>query len=307
MRCPYYLVFNYWCFTTTSVGYNHPTARLQLQILRVINSLPKNISSPQVSFRLCQPNPKEVDASYSYVNARTWSQLSQAVRMPNPGFPAENLVELYHEGQVSVATLPDSGVTRVIYKDVHEIPGLLTNLPSNPKSYPILPGKARGIDETVSKVEDAIKDVVEDAGYTEVTEFQDAQMDSTGWSEHGRGLDDNAPASDFILSEARKHAARVIIYAYRRFVSRRRGVGRSGLSAKLDRLFCSCLEEAQRIGWNSREPYRKVYLGALPPILLCLEEARKITFAAKADVKEHSKDVELLEREDLGKRRTELV
>lgn len=276
------------CRCLCLLGYNHPTARLQLQILRVINSLPKNISSP-------------------YVNARTWSQLSQAVRMPNPGFPAENLVELYHEGQVSVATLPDSGVTRVIYKDVHEIPGLLTNLSSNPKSYPILPGKARGIDETVSKVEDAIKDVVEDAGYTEVTEFQDAQMDSTGWSEHGRGLDDNAPASDFILSEARKHAARVIIYAYRRFVSRRRGVGRSGLSAKLDRLFCSCLEEAQRIGWNSREPYRKVYLGALPPILLCLEEARKITFAAKADVKEHSKDVELLEREDLGKRRTELV
>lgn len=107
-------------------------AGLRLEILRVIISLPKDFShfpnlSSYVSFHLCQS--KGTDLWNSYITARTWNQLVKAVCKSTLGFPAENLVQLYHESEVPVPGAPASGVTRVIYKEIHDILRLLTYPP----------------------------------------------------------------------------------------------------------------------------------------------------------------------------------
>jgi hypothetical protein len=140
--------------------------------------------------------------------------------------------------------------------------------------------------------EDAFKNDFE--GYVEATELSDTQIAGT------------ALAPDFVPSESQKSAASLILHAYRRFVIRRRGVSLSGLLAELDRHFSLCLEEAQHIKWPSKHTYRKVYLGALPHMLLCLGEAHKCAMSAKNEAKERFKVAQHLELDEIGKRQTAL-
>jgi hypothetical protein len=188
------------------------------------------------------------------------------------------------------------------------------------KSYPVRSGKGQEVaaEEAVTKDESEVgntiaggdaQDDFEEVFESDIdpTAFYDTQMDGTAGSEHRAGPLGEGPAADYVPSRAENHAARVIQHAYRRFVLRGRGVGLSGLSAELDPLFSLCLVEAQHIRLQPGEVYRKVYLGALPHILLCLEEVHKIMLAAKADVKERFKVADPLELEELGNRQTELV
>jgi hypothetical protein len=133
VRCSYHLLFNYWYQLTILVGYNIPTAGLWLEILQVIISLLEDPSmfsnlSPYVSFHLFN-GEKLTHLSDSYTDARTWKELIQAVCKSTVGSPAENLVQLYRESEVPVSSTPAEGITRVIYKNIHDIPRLLTNPP----------------------------------------------------------------------------------------------------------------------------------------------------------------------------------
>lgn len=165
---------------------------------------------------------------------------------------------------------------------------------------PASKGENKERDALASGGDDAvIKDVLE--GHVETAEFSE-----TG-THDGTELHDKALPPNFISSEAQKHAANAILYAYRRLVSRRRGVGLGQLPVGLDRIFTSCLEEARCIHWPSGHIYRKLYLGALPTILLCLKKVLEVIAAAKSEVKERSKVAEHLELEELRNQQTELV
>jgi hypothetical protein len=121
---------------------------------------------------------------------------------------------------------------------------------------------------------------------------------------------DEASAPDFIPSEIEKQAARVLLHAYqRRRVARQRGLTKSSQSRmELSRIFSLCLKEAQRLQWASQERiYRMVYLGALPHILLCLEEVYKHALSAKTEAKERMKIAKNLELEKLGRLKSELL
>jgi hypothetical protein len=124
------------------------------------------------------------------------------------------------------------------------------------------------------------------------------------------GSTDKAPAPDFVPSEIEKQAARILLHTYqRRQVARQRGVTKlPRLQMELSRIFSLCLEEAQLLQWPSQEHiYRKVYLGALPHILLCLEEVHKHIHSAKSAAKERMKVAKGLDLEKLGRLQTEIV
>jgi hypothetical protein len=63
----------------------------------------------------------------SYVNARNWDDLVTAVHKSTLGFPADKLVELCHENEVSAPQTPVLNVERVTYKHIHDILGLLNH------------------------------------------------------------------------------------------------------------------------------------------------------------------------------------
>jgi len=125
-------------------------------------------------------------------------------------------------------------------------------------------------------------------------------------TEAGARSTDKGSDQDFVPSENHKNAARVLLRAYRRCVSRRRGVIKPQSSAELARYFTLCLKE-EHTKWPLGHIYRKVYLGALPHILLCLEEVHSIKYSEKTEAKERMKVAKHLELEQLGKRQTELA
>jgi hypothetical protein len=113
-----------------------------------------------------------------------------------------------------------------------------------------------------------------------------------------------------MFSEIKKQAAGVLLRAYQRHrVARQCLVTKSPwLQMELACMFSLCLEEARRIQWPSHERvYRKVYLGALPHILLCLEEVHKHALSSKTEAKERIKVAENLELEELERLLTALV
>ena len=118
----------------------------------------------------------------------------------------------------------------------------------------------------------------------------------------------STPYQGLVHSDVEKRAAAVLLRAYRHRISRRRDtITKFRFSPELTRLFDRCLEEAQRMKWPSKHIFRKIYLGALPHILFCLEKALEGVTAAKSEVKERFNVAEHLELEELGKRQTELA
>lgn len=118
---------------------------------------------------------------------------------------------------------------------------------------------------------------------------------------------EKARYQDLVPSDIEKHAAAVLLHAYQNRLSRWQLRTVKSQTSKLSRIYSVCLKTASHMIWPSRHIYRKLYLGALPHILLCLEEARKSVVSAKAEIKERSLVTTNMELEESGKRQTELV
>lgn len=105
---------------------------------------------------------------------------------------------------------------------------------------------------------------------------------------------EQAPA----LSKEELDAAAYIAYVYRRILSRRRGIAKKGAAADRNRSYLLYSEGPFVSGLKGR--YRKLYLGALPLIWVCLESMLKNVTGSKRAVRsrmlavEHTKYDELL-------------
>jgi hypothetical protein len=100
-------------------------------------------------------------------------------------------------------------------------------------------------------------------------------------------------------------AASIIQNAYRccqRSASHRHG-SVSSVTAR-DRSFKACLAEAQKIAWIGGNYYRKLFLGPLPHVLLCLEKVGSYAVTTREQVKKLTVTAEGQELQDLSKQQT---
>jgi hypothetical protein len=255
-----------------------------------------------------------------------------AVRKSTLGFPADRLAGFCHETGVFELQGPVRKVKRVNHWDRYNaIPRLLTQLSPLESVrgfaslsvhiiysiHPLFKGKSSSVmaDDCLVIGEDRPDDISDVGNTTVETQDEGDVFEDLSVVTHDShivtdvGSIDKAPAQDFIPSEIEKQAARILLHAYqRRQVARQRGVTESPrLQMELSRIFSLCLEEAQHLQWPSQgRIYRKIYLGALPHILLCLEEIHKHAYAVKTEARERMKVAKNLELEELGRLQTVL-
>ena len=109
-------------------------------------------------------------------------------------------------------------------------------------------------------------------------------------------------------TEQEIHAATVILRAYRLAMSRRQGRPKAGLPEARAQLYALYQEEARNIQWcNGGSYYRKVFLGPLPHLLLCVQEIEKHGKSVKERVKKKTLMAKGDELDELSKEQTELA
>jgi hypothetical protein len=117
-----------------------------------------------------------------------------------------------------------------------------------------------------------------------------------------------ATHSSINLTEQEIHAATVVLRAYRSAISRRQGRPKASLPAARARLYALYQEEARNIQWRNRGSYyRKLFLGPLPHLLLCVQEIGKYAKLAKERVKKKTLTARGDELDELSKQQTELA
>jgi hypothetical protein len=136
-------------------------------------------------------------------------------------------------------------------------------------------------DEDDAQAQDATDDIVEEVDEEAISQAvtSDALLVTTYSDEH-------------------RAAVRKIWSAYRLFHSKRQAESKGGLTASRNLLYKECLAELATLEFP-RTYYRRLFLGPLPHILLCLRAAHDHAWKSKNVVKNRMKVAKHLDYEEL--------
>ncbi|KAI9453661.1 hypothetical protein BJY52DRAFT_1418183 [Lactarius psammicola] len=203
------------------------------------------------------PSPEAVVFHRRYTNSRRWADLAEALYQ-STNSPLDHLVRLHLESS------PDSGpqipgVDLITFRDMITIPNILQSRTGGPQittigsqestggSYVVTAGQAMATGGT-----DGTGDLTASQRFEEVAEYSADDVPDTG---DGEGSD-------------RLKEALIIQRAARRYLLKHVEGGSSDeLKIGRDRHFEACKASANAV--HAR--YRKIYLGPIPHLLLCLE------------------------------------
>jgi hypothetical protein len=275
-----------------------------------------------------------------YFEATQWGHLAMAVEQSTNNSPMDEMVQLLQEGRIRGPLFPAPGVRHIVFVDLEQIPHLLaaahstSSLTTKPRVQ-VSPPDSRGAtrDVTVAYQDSNTHSALQAAADHELPSYHnrpivsaDSDMVDSELTEEVEeqnstdqlGLNasvdvdtlvhpvDSTTAQDAVVahSDEQIEAACVIQAMYRRNVERRGGGTRSTLSEARSRLFIKCWAECEMLKWP-RSPYRLLFLGPLPHLLLCLERANTFAFEAKMKVKRRLTTAKHQELEDVQTKMTE--
>ncbi|KAH8984684.1 hypothetical protein EDB92DRAFT_2117028 [Lactarius akahatsu] len=215
------------------------------------------------------PSPESVAFHGRYINTQKWEELEQALYQSTTS-PFDRLVRLRLESSsISGPQIP--GVDLITFKDMNAlIPNVLH---SRPGDHPIT---TSGSHESTGGSDAAI------TGHA-AEYFEDDAFDIGD----GEGPD-------------RSREALIIQKAVRRYLL---NSSSDKLKAKRDRHFEACKASADAV--HAR--YRKIYLGPVPHLLLCLEWIISSAQQSKDTIKARRREATLQELEDLTSQQTQIA
>jgi hypothetical protein len=235
------------------------------------------------------------------------------------GSPMDEMIQLFHAGRIQGPQFPARGMRHVFFNDLGEIAVLLdptsqsTYLQSEMGRY-LPPGddsRRSHIVEAQTVISNIRMDtsscVKPTSGNNDNNAMNTVDQDMNGSveveeDEYERLELDPAMNAELLThsmesydaaigpSEEQIKAAVTVQTRYRSIVSRRRGI-RNTLADVRSRLFMECYTESGNIDWQhkgQRAPhYRHFFLGPLPHLLLCLEQAKTFAYESKNKAKRH--------------------
>lgn len=229
--------------------------------------------------------------------------------------PLDEMIKVYDLRRGPIPSNYEPGVRLVPYSNVEEIPNLVCAHPAmGPSSFPsdesgsLLPddNEIRGL-QTVEGITDS----------TEIEQFDigddqehDLEADAFLSTEMQPSMPSAMPVTLELItpSEDELRAASVIQQAYRRvFLRRRRDATIVGLLAARRRFFSICFDKSQEMAWKDNSYYRRLFLGPLPHILLCLDATQAAILSQKKITKKHLLHNRHEELDELGPKLTELA
>ncbi|KAH9005755.1 hypothetical protein EDB86DRAFT_2843047 [Lactarius hatsudake] len=234
------------------------------------------------------PSPDSIVFHWRYINSRHWTDLAATLYQSTTS-PFDRLVRLRLESSpISGPQIP--GVDLVTFRDINSIPNVL-----QPRSGD-LPTT------TIESYENAGGSYAATAGRVAATDGIDGIGD-----EHVEGAaeysgDDAVDVGDGEGPDKSKEVV-IIQKAARRYLLKCvEPISDDKLKVGRDRLFKSCKASASAV----HAGYRKIYLGPVPHLLLCLEWIISSARASKGTIKARRAGATLQELSDLTFQQTEM-
>lgn len=195
-----------------------------------------------------------------------WEQVAEIVRQNAFDLSADDMIQLIETSKVTSMAPPRGKLQRVLYHRRSELPALLSSRQSVETEIPLSQGAADVAHSVASRSHSPAPSIdgpgADDTGYaadpTDDPETYNSEQVSSGTYSEVDLRKINQAISNYLLRSQRRGR-----------VSARP----SKLAALRSHLFEILLAEAQRIPWSGHNFYRKLYLGPLLHILVCLEIA----------------------------------
>ncbi|KAH9017014.1 hypothetical protein EDB85DRAFT_2295003 [Lactarius pseudohatsudake] len=238
------------------------------------------------------PSPESKAFHERYMNARQWEDLA-GVLYQSTTSPFDRLVRLRLEGSsISGPQIP--GVDLITFGDTDAIiPNILH---SRPGDHPIT---------TIGSYESAASGGPDAAiiGQVTATDGIDGMGDLTSY-QRGEEAAEYSEDDAFDIGDGegpdRSREALIVQKAARRYLLKHSSSDK--LKTKRDRHFEACKASADAV--HAR--YRKIYLGPVPHLLLCLEWIISSAQLSKDTIKARRREATLQELEDLTSRQTQM-
>lgn len=225
------------------------------------------------------------------------------------------MIQLYHESKKPGRYAAPAGVRRVFYNAIEDVPRLLSEA-SAPLFLSLLRADAPTfVPRQIRKVDDERATEVSNsedppAGVEVHEDIEEPEVDHTDVMNSTTAIETIANTAlhdtNELPSEEKIHATGVFQMAYRKILIRRRKATRTVAQASRASFFAACLAEASRMDWPHGKYYRKLFLGPLPHVLVCLSGVHSYLVGAKDKAKKRYKLATHQELDDVGKKMTEL-
>jgi hypothetical protein len=224
------------------------------------------------------------------------------------------MIQLYHESKKPGTYTIPTGVRRVFYKAIGDVPRLLSeaSVPSFLSSLhadapAFVPRQIRKVDDErvteISNFEDP------SAGAEVHEDIEEPEVDHTDVMNSTTAVETIAntalPDTNELPSEEKIHAAGVLMAYWKVLISRRKST-KTALQESRTTFFEACRVEASRMDWPHGRYYRILFLGPLPHVLVCLSWVHSFLVGAKDKAKKRYNVAAHQELDDVMKKMTEL-
>ena len=224
------------------------------------------------------------------------------------------MIQLYHESKKPGRYTTPTGVRRVFYKAIEDVPRLLsvTSVPSFLSSLhadapAFVPRQILKVDD--ERATEVPKSEDPSAGAEIHEDIEEPEVDHTDVMNSTTAVETIAntalPDTNELPSEEKIHAAGVLM-AYWKFLISRRKVKKTVVQASRTTFFEACRVEASRMDWPHGRCYRMLFLGPLPHVLVCLSWVLSFLMEAKDKAKKRYNVAAHQELDNVMKKMTEL-
>ena len=226
------------------------------------------------------------------------------------------MIQLYHESKKPARYSAPVGVRRVFYKAIEDVPRLLSEA-SAPSFLSSLRADAPAfVPRQIHRADDPRATEAPDSedpstGVEVHEDIEEPEIDHTDVMNSTTAIETIAnaapPDANELPSEEKIHATAVFQMAYRKVLIRRYKVKKTVTEASRTSFFEACMAEASRMDWPHGGYYRKLFLGPLPHVLVCLSGVHSYLAGAKDKAKKRYKVATHQELDDVGKKMTEIT
>ncbi|TDL28963.1 hypothetical protein BD410DRAFT_818373 [Rickenella mellea] len=254
------------CRSVSFLGYNINSTTFRNDILGVVTQI-----------RNAGPG-REFPAIYArYVKASIWSDLSNELRNRHSISKLDEVIQLIHSSQTWRASKPTPAIKQVVFPSIPAITSLLTTSAGAAFSLtatatPFTPSSnipSANIHDTSTVNELATSNAVDNGAEDNEEENDEYVVERVDATEL-RTLPDQTSSGPALPTDEEIKAVHVLQKKLRAVLDLRKTTGVSSLKEARLRYFQACLSVVQRTHWE-HSPYRLLYLGPLPHVLVVTE------------------------------------
>ncbi|TCD62368.1 hypothetical protein EIP91_006977 [Steccherinum ochraceum] len=257
------------CRAICFLGYNFRNLSFRISICKAIGQMRKvdNHAHPLLYSR--------------FTNARHWDDMVKALRWLERTYASrvDEWIHLKEEKFIKPPLKPTRGVRIVVYKDISDIPILLSGgtpahrLRADAEAFVprALPASTADEAEEDGPEDEVIRDNEDDVGVAQAEDLQAAELSIDA---------ERVEQAVIPPTEQEIEAARLIQLFYRKTL-RHRKVRATAASEARTRWFKGYLRAVKQYPGVLNKPYERLFLGPLPHALVCLEKMSLNTDSAK--------------------------